>query len=91
VGDAERPGEPELQLRVLRRPCGRRRRGCEGDQCEEDCEKTAVHAESIFWPRPVGVKKMGLCRAEDSPGGPCAGRAQARYLLEGLGTEVDSP
>jgi hypothetical protein len=33
---------------------------------------------------------MGLCRAEDSPGGPCAYGAQARYLF-GFGTRGRSP
>jgi len=50
MGDAEGTGEPDLQLRVLRRPRGGRRRGREGDQRKKGCEKTAAHAESIFRP-----------------------------------------
>jgi len=44
----ERAGEPALQLRILRRTCGRRGRCGEGDQRDEGCEEAAVQTESIF-------------------------------------------
>ena len=75
--DMERAGKPALQLRVLGRPRSRRRGGRKGDQREERGEKAAAHAESIFRAGSDRVKKMGLWRGKDSPGGPCAEAARA--------------